>query len=409
MKFGKQHIYDLPATNMTGLGVLAQQLQQEAEARGEIVPPAARLHIGEPSFRTPEHIRRAAIQSLDSELTTYGPPIGWPWLRELLIEKIARVNGYSVAPENIGITVGGTGALLCAFTATVGPGDEVLMPDPYWPLYKMQLACCGAEGVPYPLDPQNAWLPDVAQLERLVTPRTRLLLINSPGNPTGAVFPEHLMADLLDFARRHDLYLLSDEAYDEIVFEGKHVSPATLLTRDEFNTGRVICVYTFSKTYAMTGWRIGYVVAGTQLMKTITDVLNASYTNVSILMQRAAAAALTGPQACVAEMRDVYQRRRDLAVSLLKDLGRYVYTPHGAFYTLIDITDPNGGQRQSRQFALDLLRECNVAVAPGISFGSVAGQYVRVSFAASDEEIERGIREICRLAERGCQPSFHSG
>jgi aspartate aminotransferase len=276
----------------------------------------------------------------------------------------------------------------------------VLLPDPHWPHYMMQLACCGATAVAYPLDPQNEWLPDIAHLEQLVTPRTRLLLINSPGNPTGAVLPAQLVRDLLDFALRHDLYLLSDECYDELLFEGIHVSPAALLTHDEFNLGRVICVYSFSKTYAMTGWRIGYVVTGTHLLKTITSVLDASYTNISKLVQRAAAAALTGPQTCVSEMRQAYQRRRDLAVSLLKELGRYVYTPHGAFYLLIDVTSPDGTPRRGRQFALDLLHERNVTVAPGSAFGSVAENYVRISLAASEEQIERGVREICAFADR---------
>lgn len=400
MKFGKQHIHDLPINDITSLGALAQQMQLEAETRGEVLPPAVRLHIGEPSFRTPEHICQAAVQTLASESLTYGPPPGWLWLRELLVEKIARVNGYAVEPRHIAVTVGGTGAILAALLSTVGPGDEVLIPDPCWPQYYMQLACSGATGIPYPLDPQNEWLPEVEHLEGLVTPRTRLMIINSPGNPTGAVLPASYVAELVAFAQRHDLYLLADECYDELVFEGQHVSPATMLSRDEFDSGRVICVYTFSKTYAMTGWRIGYVVAGTQLMKTITDVLNASTTNVSTLVQRAAAAALTGSQACVVEMRETYQRRRDLAVALLKDLGRYVYTPHGAFYALINVTSPHSVERRGRQFALDLLRERNVAVAPGSGFGSVAQQYVRISLAASDAEIERGVREICAFADR---------
>ena len=400
MKSGKQHIHDLPINDITTLGAFAQQLQQEAEARGEVLPPAVRLHIGEPSFRTPEHIRRAAIHSIESETLTYGPPPGWPWLRELLAAKIEWVNGYSVSPQQTAVAIGGTGAVMAALIATVGPGDEVLISDPHWPQYSMQLACCGVTPIFYPLDPQNEWLPEIAQLERLVTPRTRLLLINSPGNPTGAVFPEQLVADLLEFARRHDLYLLSDECYDELLFEGKHVSPAIMLTRAEFDSGRVICIYTFSKTYAMTGWRIGYLAAGTELMKTITDVLNVSTTNVSTLVQRAAVAALAGPQDCVAEMRETYRRRRDLAVGLLKELGRYVYTPHGAFYVLIDVASRSGEQSRGRQFALDLLRERNVAVAPGSGFGSVAEQFVRISLAASDEEIERGVREICAFADR---------
>lgn len=400
MKLGKQHIHDLPVNDITSLGSLAQQLEREAQVRGEVLPPAARLQIGEPSFRTPEHIRETACRAIESELMTYGPAAGWLWLRELLAAKIERVNGYVVEPGQTAIAVGGTGAILATLMATVGPGDEVLIPDPHWPQYLMQLACCGATPVYYPLDPQNEWLPDVAIMERLVTPRTRLLIINNPGNPTGAVFPAQLVAELLEFARHHDLYLLSDECYDELVFEGKHVSPATLLSRDEFEDGRVISVYTFSKTYAMTGWRIGYLATGRQLMKTIVDVLNASYTNISAPVQRAAAAALMGPQECVAEMRQTYQRRRNLAVKLLKESGRYVYTPRGAFYVLVDVTNPEGAQRRGRQFALDLLRERNVAVAPGSGFGSVAEQFVRVSLAASAEEIERGVREICAFADR---------
>src|SRR5713226_858457 len=400
MKSGKPQIHNLPINDVTTLGAFAYELQQEAEARAEVLPPAARLHIGEPSFRTPEHIRLAAIDALQTETVTYGPSAGWPWLRELIAEKIERVNGYHVGPQQVAIAMGGTGAIQSALIATVGVGDEVLIPDPHWPHYTMQLACCGATPVSYALDPQNAWLPDIAHLERLVTPRTRLLLINSPGNPTGAVYPAQLVEDLLDFARRHDLYLLSDECYDQIIFEGNHVSPATLLTREEFDSGRVICAYSFSKTYAMTGWRIGYVVTGTELLKTITYVLDASYTNISKLMQRAAAAALTGSQDCVAEMREAYRRRRNRAVSLLKDLGRYVYTPHGAFYMLIDVTSPGGTKRRGRQFALDLLRERNVAVASGNNFGSVAENYVRISLAASEEDIERGVREICAFADR---------
>jgi aspartate aminotransferase len=400
MKFGKQHIHNLAGNDVTDLGAYAQQLQFEAEARGEVLPPAIRLHIGEPSFVTPEHIRRAAIQAIETEQMTYGPATGWLWLRELLAEKIKRVDGYSVGPEHIAVAVGGTGAILASLTATVGVGDEVLISDPCWPMYFMQLASCGATGVPYPLDPENEWLPDVTQLEKLVTSRTRLLIVNTPNNPTGAVYPPQLMHDLLNFARRHDLYLLSDECYDEIIFEGRHVSPATMLSREEFESGRCICIYSFSKTYAMTGWRLGYIVAGTELIKTITNVLNSSYTNVSTIQQRAGAAALTGPQECVTEMREAYRLRRNLAINLLKDFGRYTCTPHGTFFLLINVSNKMGQSRSGRKFALDLLRERNVAVASGNNFGSVAENYVRISLGAPEKEIERGVREICTFAER---------
>jgi len=399
MKFGKQHIHDLSSNDVTDLGAYAQQLQFEAEARGEVLPPAIRLQIGEPSFVTPEHIRRAAMQAIETEQMTYGPATGWHWLRELIAEKIERVNGYAAGPEHIAVAVGGTGAILASLTATVGVGDEVLISDPCWPTYFMQLASCGATGVPYPLDPENEWLPDVSQLEKLVTSRTRLLIVNTPNNPTGAVYPSQLMHDLLNFARRHDLYLLSDECYDEIIFEGRHVSPATMLSREEFESGRCICIYSFSKTYAMTGWRLGYIVAGTQLIKTITNVLNASHTNVSSIQQHAGAAALTGSQACVTEMREAYRLRRNLAIDLLKGFGRYTYTPHGSFFLLINVSNKMGQARSGRTFALDLLHKRNVAVAPGSGFGSKASQYVRISLGASERDIEAGVREICAFAD----------
>jgi aspartate aminotransferase/aminotransferase len=399
MKSGRRQIYEQPANDLTTLGDYVRELQLAAKVRGESLPLFAMLQIGEPSFRTPEHIRLAAQQSIEQEPLTYGPTAGWPWLRERIAEKIRRVDGYIVKPSNVAIAMGGTGALQAAFLATLNADDEILLPDPAWPLYSMQLATCGATIVRYPLDPHNDWLPDIAHLETLVTPRTRILLINTPGNPTGAVFPAQVVRDLLDFARRHDLYLLSDECYDEMLFEGEHVSPATMLSPDELESGRFIGIYTFSKTYAMTGWRIGYVVTGERLLKSILDVLNANHTNMSTLVQRAAAAALTGPQECVGEMRSAYKRRRDLAVSLLKDYGRYLYTPHGAFYALIDVSGKHGEQRTSRQFALDLIRERQVVVAPGNGFGSVAASYVRISLAASDEDIERGVRAICEFAD----------
>jgi aspartate aminotransferase len=409
MNAGKQRIYELPENDITWLGDYARHLEQETRARGEQLPPAVRLQIGEPSFRTPEHIRLAALQSIEQEQFTYAPPAGWLWLREWLVEKIRRVNGYSVRPENVIVTLGGTGALQTALLATVGEGDEVLIPDPGWPLYGVQLAVCGAVPVRYPLDPQNEWLPDIERMEQLVTPRTRLLLINTPGNPTGAVFPPATIEALLEFARRHHLYLLSDESYDQIVFEGQHVSPATLLSPTELEEGQFIGVYTFSKTYSMTGWRIGYLVVGSQLSKTIADVTNGSYTNISTLVQRAAVAALTGPQDCVSEMCAAYRHRRDIAVSLLQEYGRYIYTPHGAFYALIDVRGKRGESRRGRQFALDLLRERNVAVAPGSGFGRISEEYVRISLAASEEEIERGVREICLFASRGSKGDQGSG
>jgi aspartate aminotransferase/aminotransferase len=399
MKIGKQRIYDQPVTDITSLGPYADQLQLEAEAKGIKLPPPVRLQIGEPNFRTPEHIRQAAIESIANEVQTYGPAAGWPWLRELLAEKVQQVNGYTISAGNTSIALGGTGAIQVVLHATIEPGDEVLIPDPCWPIYYMQLISSGATAVTYPLDPHNEWLPEIAQLERLVTPKTRMIIINTPSNPTGAVFPAEIVQQMLDFARRHDLYLLSDECYDQLVFEGEHVSPGRLLSHNEFEEGNFIGIYSFSKTYAMTGWRIGYIVTSSKLTKTIVDVLNAGYTNLSTPIQRAAVAALTGPQDSVRTMRENYQQHRDLVVALLKDYGRYVYTPHGAFYTMIDVSGKNG-EKRGREFVFDLLRERNVVVTPGVGFGSISDGYVRVSLAAHEEILQRGIHEICQFAER---------
>ncbi|WP_376795460.1 pyridoxal phosphate-dependent aminotransferase [Thermogemmatispora sp.] len=392
----------LPANPLAGL----RQVAEEQERAGQAL---LRLEIGEPSFRTPQHIVAAAIASLEEEAQTYGPACGWPWLRELLADKIKRIDGYEVSPDNIGVTVGGTGAVQLALLATVGPGDEVLLPDPGWPHYYRQLAVAGATPVPYPLDPASGWLPDPRELERRVSSRTRLLILNSPGNPTGAVFPRELVAALLEVVRRHRLALLSDECYDELVFEGEHVSPLALLTAEERERGTYIGVYSFSKTYAMTGWRIGYLVASQTLMRSLNQVLDASYTSLPLASQRAAAAALSGPQDCVAHMRAAYRQRRDRALALLQRYGRYEYTPHGAFYILVNIARKRDGRQsdsgsgsnrgQAAAFALELLRRRNVLVVPGNLFGTSTVDYVRVSLGAEEETIERGLSAICELCE----------
>jgi aspartate aminotransferase len=400
MKSGKTHLSELPIPDITFLGEYADQLQTAAASKGILLPSPIRLQIGEPDFRTPEHICQAAIESIQREKQPYGPSHGWLWLRELLAEKIERVNGYTVQPDNIAVTMGGTGGILAALLAIVSPGDEILLPDPCWPIYMPQLQIAGANAVTYPLDPQHDWLPDMAQLEERVTPRTRILLINTPGNPTGAVMPRQVISDLLAFARRHDLYLLSDECYDQIVFEGEHISPASLLSPDELAEGHFIGIYSFSKSYAMTGWRIGYLVSSVPMIKTIVNVLNANMTNINLHTQRAAAAALTGPQECIAIMRKSYRRRRDLVLEQLKQRDRYTYTPQGAFFLLINVASRHGEPRGGRQFALDLISEYNVTVTPGQGFGAVSDEYVRISLAASDEDLLRGVSAICQLADR---------
>ncbi|QBD82894.1 pyridoxal phosphate-dependent aminotransferase [Ktedonosporobacter rubrisoli] len=400
VKCGTPNIYQMPSNDLRLMNMYAQHLQLAQERGEKPLPTPIALSLGEPHFQTPEHISGAAIKAIQHEEITYGPAAGWPWLKELIAEKIKRVNSYDITVDNTAITMGGTGAIQTALNAILEEGDEVLIPDPGWPQYNAQITCSGGIPVRYSLSPQHGWLPDIGQLESLVNPRTRMLIMNTPANPTGIVFPQNLIADLLNFALRYDLYLLSDECYDEIVFDGKHVSPATFLTPKEFEAGNVLCVYSFSKTYAMTGWRVGYIVASKEIIKTVTHVLDSDYTNISKIVQRAAAAALTGPQAYVDEMLAMYRAHRDLALSILQRTNHYAYTPGGSFYLLIDITPPGGLHAYSRDFAYDLLRERNVLVAPGTSFGQVTSKYVRISLTAPTEDIARGIEEICAFIDR---------
>lgn len=350
-------------------------------------PGCIRLELGEPDFRTPAHIRQAALESIEQKPITYGPSQGLLSLRQAIAAKIRRVNGYTTDPANISITAGGTGALLAALQTICGPGDEVLIPDPAWPMYVNMLTIIGARSVPYRLYPEAGWLPNLEEMERLVSPRTKALIINSPANPTGAVFPPALIEELVAFAQRHDLYLISDEAYEELVYEGKHLSPAAIC-----NDGRVISAHTFSKTYAMTGWRIGYVVARPEIALGVAAVVGPSYTNVPHIMQWAAEAALAGPQDCVIEMRAAYHQRCDAALGILHAQGIKAVPPKGAFYLLIDIS-PAG--LPSSEFALRLLKERNIAVAPGSAFGNTIDGYARVSLASALADLQTGLTGLC--------------
>ncbi|HEY7349227.1 MAG TPA: aminotransferase class I/II-fold pyridoxal phosphate-dependent enzyme [Ktedonobacterales bacterium] len=362
-------------------------------------PGCIRLETGEPDFRTPEHIRRAAIEAIEQRSITYGPPPGLPSLRQALAARVQRVNGYTISPDEISVAPGGSGALMAAIQVICGPGDEALTPDPAWPMYEHMLACVGARPAHYRLHPETGWLPDLDELERLVTPRTRALIINSPANPTGAVFPRALLEQVIAFAQRHDLYLISDEAYDELVYEGEHISPAALC-----DDGRVISAYTFSKNYAMTGWRIGYAVARPQISKAITVAVSAACTNVSHVAQWAAEAALAGPQDCVADMRASYHQRRDAALEVLRTYGISARPPKGAFYLMIDISSAG---LPSLEFALRLLKERNISVAPGSAFGETIDGYVRVSLASALPDLQRGIAGLCEYMN-DCQQRANS-
>jgi len=352
-----------------------------------VTPGAIRLDVGQPDFPTPQHIKDAGKRAIDENKTFYTQTQGIASLREKLVDKLARVNGIKSAPDRVAIGPGGVGALAATLAAVLDPGDEVLLPDPGWPNYLMMLSWLGAKGVPYPCPPAIGFQPDLDALARLISAKTKALIVNSPNNPTGAVYPSATIAKLIDLAQRHNLWLLSDECYDQVVLDGTWTSPASMAPDDP----RIATIFTFSKTYAMTGWRIGYVAGSAELVDTATKVLESNSSCVSTITQVAAEAALVGPQDCVAEMVGAYRRRRDLVVDMLKDAELFIAEPAGAFYCMADIA-PSG--LAARQFAFSLVRERGVSVAPGTAFGQVAREAIRISLASSDADLREGVGRL---------------
>ena len=355
------------------------------------------LELGEPGFQTPEHINRAAEKAIREGYTKYTANVGLLSLREAILEKVRRDNGIEAELGQVAVTPGSVFALASAVMSVTDPGDEVLVPDPGWPNYHMQAVALGLKTVYYPLRAGNGYQPRAEDIDPLVTPRTRAMFINTPSNPTGAVYSEKTVSELVELARKHDFYLISDEVYEKIIFEGQHFSPAALDP-----DGRVISVFAASKTYAMTGWRIGYYVAPTQVVPVMSKALEPLVACAATVSQKAAEAALRGPQECVAEMVSAYAGRRDLVVKILEKNGLSFIKPSGAFYLLMDIGRTGLG---SYDFATRLLEETGVAVAPGLTFGPDSDHLIRISFCARTEELEEGVGRLCafhkNLAAKG--------
>jgi aspartate aminotransferase len=356
-----------------------------------VTPGCIRLEVGEPNFSTPAHIVDAAVEFARHGAVKYTATAGMLSLRERLVVKLAKVNRIKAGVMEINCTVGGVGGIAAAMAALIEPGDEVLVPDPAWPNYRLMLSWAHGVLVPYPCAPENEFLPDPREVEKLITPRTKLLIINSPCNPTGAVFPRKLLEELVDVAVRHNLYLLSDECYDEVILDGEHISPASFCT-----DGRVISAYTFSKTYAMTGWRVGYVVASEKISDSITKILESNSSCIPTVCQKAAEAALDGPREPLRAMVDAYRSRRDLCVGLLEEAGMLINRPQGAFYIMAGI---GRARRDAREFAFDLVKSKQVAVAPGTAFGASAKEAVRISLASSPEDLSVGIGRMIERVE----------
>ena len=351
--------------------------------------PVIGMHVGEPDFDPPAHVIEAARRAYAEGDTHYVPNPGITALREAIAEKLAVRNGIEATPEQVIVSGGGAQALYLAFTATLQPGDEVLIPDPGWPNFAMAVQLVGAVPVRYPLRAENGFLPDPDELEALVAPgRTRMILVNSPSNPLGTVIDADRMRRIVRIAERHDLWLLSDECYDELVFGTVATSPASLGVA----TDRILSAFSFSKTYAMTGIRVGYLVVPPAIAPITAKLQEAMIACVNAPAQIAAIAALTGPQDAVEAMREAYDTRRRLATAALEELGIGYVAPQGAFYLWIDLSTLT--TLPAEAYALELLQREAVAIAPGTAFGPAGEGWARLSLATATDDVLEGIARI---------------
>jgi aspartate aminotransferase len=358
------------------------------------VPDPVMLVNGDPNFTTPAHIIDAAAAAAHRGGTGYAPGGGLPQLRSAIAAKVAARNGITASAEQVCITTGACGGLYTTLMLLAGPGDEVLLPDPGWSNYAAMTHVLGARAVGYPAGQAAGWSVQPSALEAMIGPRTRAILVNSPSNPTGAVESAEQLSGVLEVARRHDLWVISDEAYDEILLDSddRHTSLASLGGAD-----RVVSVFSFSKTYAMTGWRVGYVVGPAGFIRQLSLHQEPVVSCASTVSQHAALAALSGPQDCVGHMVSAYRRRRDAAIAQLSSSGCGYVRPRGGFFLMADIRGTGLG---SWDFAAKLLEQELVAVVPGAAFGQGGEGFVRVSLAVSDDVLTEGIAGLAAMIRR---------
>lgn len=350
------------------------------------LPDVIRLEIGDPDFPTPAHVIEAAGAAAAAGFTHYSPGIGLRSLRELIAQKVEERNGFACAPAQVAVTTGACGAVHASLLALLDPGDELLVPDPGWTTYTPMALAAGVAPVPYPLDRSRGFALDPDAIATRIGPRTKALVLNSPGNPSSTTLDRRDLIAALELADRHGLWVVSDECYEALVLDGEHTSIAALGDPE-----RVVSVFSFSKTYAMTGWRVGYAVATEKVTRLLAKAHEPVVSSASTISQKAAEAALTGPQDGVDAMREAYRRRRDGALALLDEAHVPYVRPDAAFYLMVDVS---ASGLDAGAFCRSFLLEQRVAVVPGDAFGAGGAGLVRVSLGAADDAVAEGVRRL---------------
>jgi aspartate/methionine/tyrosine aminotransferase len=367
----------------TAFEVLARARALEAKGK-DIV----HLEIGEPDFDTPRNIVQAAQTAMDKGFTHYGPSAGMPEARSAIAEYVSRTRDVSIDPQQVVITPGAKPIIFFTALALLDPGDEVIYPDPGFPIYESMAEYIGATRVPLPLTEKNNFAFDPDQLESLITKRTRLVIINSPHNPTGAVLPKETIARLAELAVKHDFYVLSDEIYSRIIYDGQNYTPYAYPGMPE----RTIILDGYSKTYAMTGWRLGYGIFPLEMAAKVAKLQTNSTSCTCSFTQIAGVEALRGPQDSVDAMVKEFRARRDLVVDGLNKIPNFrCHRPAGAFYVFPNIAQTGKTSKQMENY---LMEEAGVAVLAGTSFGPQGEGFIRLSYANSQANLKKAIERI---------------
>lgn len=363
-------------------------------ALAEQIPDVVNLGIGQPDFDTPAFIREAAKEAMDQGFTRYPPAKGFSDLREAIADKLKRENHIEADPDNeIFVAVGAMQTIFNTVLHLVDPGDEVIVVDPGYDYYS-QIRLFGGIPVAVPAYERNRFKVDPEDIRKAVTGRTKLIMLNTPSNPTGAVFDREIIAEIAEIAVENGIYVLSDEPYEKIVFDGKeHFSIGSMEKMKEL----AISAFTLSKTYAMTGWRVGYVVAEKPIVDEMEKLMEHMVSGVTSVAQRAALAAIRGPQDCVAEMVEKYEKRRNFIYESLNRIPGITCTlPESTFYAFPNVSALGMTSWDAARY---LVEKHRVATVPGSIFGKRGEGHVRVSFAADMAQLEEGIARIRRGAE----------
>ncbi|MGB7061562.1 MAG: pyridoxal phosphate-dependent aminotransferase [Candidatus Zixiibacteriota bacterium] len=373
----------------TAFEVLAKARKLEAKGKNII-----HLEIGEPDFDTPRNIVDAGIKALNEGYTHYNPSAGIPELREVIAKEISETRKINVTPDQVVVTPGAKPIMFFCIMALANEGEEIIYPNPGFPIYESVINFIGAKAVPIQLREENDFRLDIDELKKLVTDKTRMIIVNSPANPTGGMLTRDDLKVIADIALSKDIFVLSDEIYSRIIYEGSHNSISSFPGMQE----RTIILDGFSKTYAMTGWRLGYGVMREDLAAMIAKLQTNSNSCTATFTQRAGIEALTGSQDEVERMGAEFRKRRDVIVEGLNSIPRVsCTTPKGAFYVFPNVKEIGWDVRKLSDY---ILNEAGVAVLFGTSFGKYGEGYIRISYANSVENIKEGLSRIEKALQK---------